>query len=107
MNSLNLILIEGNLTADPELTHTEKGEALCTFHIESHYSYKQDDEHQKEISCFNIITWGRLAEVCVEYLKKGSGVRIVGQLKQDRWKAANDTERSRVYIVAEHVEFKA
>jgi single-strand DNA-binding protein len=47
-----------------------------------------------------------LAEVCGEYLKKGRGVRIVGRLAQDRWTDPEGKPRSKVYIVAEHVEFK-
>jgi len=106
MNSLNSILLEGNLTADPKLTHTQKGIQLCNFTIASKRFFKQDNEYQKEISFFNITTWARLAEVCAEYLKKGSGVRIIGRLKQDRWKDADGTGKSRVYVVADNVEFK-
>jgi single-strand DNA-binding protein len=48
----------------------------------------------------------RLAEVCGEYLKKGRGLRVVGRLKQDHWTDPEGKPRSRVLIVAEHVEFK-
>jgi single-strand DNA-binding protein len=48
----------------------------------------------------------RLAEVCGEYLKKGRGVRVVGRLKQDRRTSSEGQARSKVSIVAEHVEFK-
>ena len=50
--------------------------------------------------------WNRLAEVCKEYLAKGRGVRVVGRLKQDRWEDPEGKTRSKVHIVAEHVEFK-
>lgn len=106
MNSLNSILLEGNLINDPELSHTQKGTALCTFTIACNRFFKQDGEYQKEVSFFNITTWGRLAETCNTYLKKGRGVRVVGRLKQDRWKTADETGKSRVYIIGEHVEFK-
>jgi single-strand DNA-binding protein len=61
---------------------------------------------QKEVSCFDVSAWTRLAEVCGEYLKKGRGVRVVGRLKQDRWTDADGKPHSRIFIVAEHVEFK-
>jgi single-strand DNA-binding protein len=61
---------------------------------------------QKEVSFFDVSNWTRLAEVCGEYLKKGRGVRVVGRLKQDRWTDADGKGRSKVFIVAEHVEFK-
>ena len=58
------------------------------------------------VSYFDVTTWARLAEVCGEYLKKGRGVRVVGRLKQDRWTSPEGQGRSKVSIVAEHVEFK-
>ena len=50
--------------------------------------------------------WSRLAQACAENLKKGRGVRVVGRLKQDRWTDPEGKSRSKVKIVAEHVEFK-
>jgi len=106
MNSLNSILLEGNLTADPILEHVKNNKSVCNFSIACNRFFKQDGEYQKEVSFFNITTWGRLAETCNTYLKKGRGVRVVGRLKQDRWKTADETGKSRVYIIGEHVEFK-
>jgi len=106
MNNLNSILIEGNLVRDPELKYTPKGVAVCTFALASNRFFKQDEETQKEVSFFDVTTWTRLAEVCGEYLKKGRGVRVVGHLKQDRWTSPEGQARSKVSIVAEHVEFK-
>ncbi len=106
LNNLNSVLIEGNLVRDPELKYTPKGAAVCTFALASNRYFKQDEETQKEVSYFEITTWSRLAEVCGEYLKKGRGVRVVGRLKQDRWTGPEGQARSKVQIVAEHVEFK-
>lgn len=106
MNNLNSVLIEGNLVRDPELRYTQKGAAVCSFVLASNRYFKQDEETQKEVSFFEVTTWSRLAEVCGEYLKKGRGVRVVGRLKQDRWAGPEGQTRSKVSIVAEHVEFK-
>jgi len=106
MNNLNSILIEGNLVRDPELAYTPKGTAVCKFTVACNRAFKQDDQLQKEVSFFDVSTWTRLAEVCGEYLKKGRGVRIVGRLRQDRWNDPEGKPRSRIEIVAEHVEFK-
>lgn len=106
MNNLNSILIEGHLVRDPELKYTPKGAAVCDFVLVSNRYFKQDEETQKEASQFEVTTWGRLAEVCGEYLKKGKGVRVVGRLKQDRWTSPEGQPQSKVLIVAEHVEFK-
>lgn len=106
MNSLNSILVEGNLVRDPELKNTPKGTSVCTFTIASNRYYKVEDEYQQEVSFFDVTTWAEVAERCGKYLKKGSGVRIIGRLKQDRWVDKEERKRSRVYIIADHVEFK-
>ena len=106
LNNLNSLLIEGNLVRDPELSYTPKGTAVCKFAVASNRFFKQDQETQKEVSYFDVTTWARLAEVCGEYLKKGRGVRVVGRLKQDRWTDPEGKSRSRIYVIAEHVEFK-
>ena len=85
MNSLNSILLEGNLTKDPQLSKTPKGTPVCTFSVASNRYYKQDDEGVNEVSFFDVEVWSRLAETCGEHLTKGRGVRVVGRLKQDRW----------------------
>jgi single-strand DNA-binding protein len=106
MDMLNLVLIEGNLTCDPETKHLANGTQVCNFSIASDRSYRQNESTEKEVSYFDVEAWAILLLACAENLKKGRGVRVVGRLKQDRW---NDTEgkpRSRIVIVAEHVEFK-
>ena len=106
MNNLNSVLLEGNLTRDPELRYTGKGTAVCRFSIACNRSFKQEDQRQEEVSFFDVTTWSRLAEICAEYLVKGRGVRVVGRLKQDRWEDDSGQRRSRVDVIAEHVEFK-
>lgn len=106
MNNLNSVLLEGNLTRDPELRYTAKGTAVCRFSIACNRSYKQEDQRQEEVSYFDVTMWSRLAEICAEYLVKGRGVRVVGRLKQDRWEDDSGNRRSRVEVIAEHVEFK-
>ncbi len=106
MNNLNSILIEGNLTKDPVFNETPKGTSVCKFPIATNRYYRQEDEIQSEVSYFDVETWARLAEVCSDHLAKGRGVRVVGRLKQDRWNDSDGNAKSRIKIVAEHVEFK-
>ena len=106
MNNLNSILLEGNLVRDPEISYTPKGTPVCNFSIACNRYFKQGEELEQEVSYFDVTVWNRLAEVCKEYLAKGRGVRVVGRLKQDRWEDPEGKTRSKVHIVAEHVEFK-
>ena len=106
MNNLNSILIEGNLVRDALLKNTEAGSAVCSFTIASNRFYNGDDGMEKEVGFFNIESWGKLAEDCQAHGYKGRGVRVVGRLKQSRWNDASGQPHSRIYIVAEHVEFR-
>ncbi len=106
MNDLNSILLEGNLARDPVLTTTPSGTPVCNFTVASHTEFKKNKEQHKDTSFFNVEAWSKLGENCAEYLSKGRGVRVVGRIKQDRWQDGDGRPRSRVKLVAEHVEFR-
>jgi single-strand DNA-binding protein len=106
MNNLNSIIIEGNLVRDPLFRSTTKGTPLCTFSIASNRYYKQDSGLENEVSFFDVESWSKLAESCYNLGHKGRGVKVVGRLKQDRWNGPDGKQRSKVSIVAEHVEFR-
>jgi single-strand DNA-binding protein len=106
VNSLNSILLEGNLTKDPESKTLSTGTQVCNFSLASDRFYRQNDNTEKEVSYFDVEAWAKLGLACSQNLKKGRGVRVVGRLKQDRWLDAEGKSKSRVIIVAEHVEFK-
>lgn len=95
MNNLNSILLEGTLAADPSFFYTAAGEPNCNFQVNT--------RRYSEAHTFDIRAENRLAEVCMERLKAGRGVRVVGTLRtEDR----GETPGTHVYIYAEHVEFK-
>jgi single-strand DNA-binding protein len=106
MNNLNSILIEGNMVRDPLFKSTPKGTPVCTFSVASNRFYKQDSGMEKEVSFFDVETWAKLAENCGSLGRKGRGVRVVGRLKQERWNDGDGKPRSKIKIVAEHVEFR-
>ena len=106
MNNLNSIILEGNLARDPALSYTPTGTPVCTLVVASNRTYKVEGERTEEVSFIETTTWGKLATVCDEHLKKGRGLRVVGRIKQERWEDPDGNARSKVVIVAEHVEFK-
>ena len=106
MNNLNSILLEGNLARDPELRYTPQGTPICTLNVASTRTYKLGGERVEEVSFVEATTCGKLATVCAEHLAKGRGVRVVGRIKQERWEDQDGATRSKVVIVAEHVEFQ-
>ncbi|WP_010256893.1 single-stranded DNA-binding protein [Treponema primitia] len=106
MNSINSIIIEGNLVRDPDLRSTTKGTSVCKFDFASNRFFKQGAEMEKEVSYFTVETWGKLAEQANNLGHKGRGVRVVGRLKQDRWNDGQGKTQSKIVIVAEHLEFR-
>jgi single-strand DNA-binding protein len=107
MNNLNSIIIEGNLTHDPESNVIPNGNHVCNMRIASNRYYKRGDEQCQEVMYIGMESWGTNAQVCSEYLRKGSWVRAVGRLKQERWKNAEGASRERFVVVAEHIEFRS
>ena len=111
MNNLNSVLLEGNLCREPELRYTPSdgtspGTPTCTLVVSSVRTCKLEGERHEEVSFVEAATWGKLATVCAEHLSKGRGVRVVGRIKQERWDDADGNARSKIVIVAEHVEFQ-
>jgi len=106
MSNLNSILIEGNMVREPQYRTTSKGTPVCTFSLVSNRFFRHDNGYEREVSFFDVETWAKLADTCNNLGKKGRGVRVVGRLKQDRWTGNDGKPRSRISIVAEHVEFR-
>ena len=107
MNNLNSVLIEGNMVRDPEFKTSTGGTAICKFSIATNRWYKSGENVEKEVGFFDVEAWSKLAEAVRDKGKKGRGCRVVGRLKQDRWNDQEGKPRSKVVIVAEHVDFKA
>lgn len=106
MNQLNQIILEGNLVRDAELVQTSVCEVLkATVAVDRFYKNK-DGETVKEVSYFHIEAYGILAERIGSKCKKGRAIRVIGRLKQNRWKDSDGKEHSIVLVIAEHIDFK-
>ena len=102
--SLNSVNIMGNLTRDPELKYTPSGKAVCSLSIANNRVFTKNGDKVSEVSYFDVEVWGVVAENCVKYLTKGSGIIVEGRLKQDRWEKDGKTQ-SRVRITANNIHF--
>ena len=109
MNPINQVILEGNLVRDPEFRETPKGTKVSVFSIAVNRFYKDSNgEKTSEVSYYNIEAWGeKFSADIAKAGEKGRGVKIIGRLKQDRWKDSQDKWNSKIYIVAEHIDFKA
>mgnify|MGYP002627478565 CR=1 FL=1 len=107
MNCLNQIILEGNVVRDVERKTLPSGATFCSMPIAVNRRYKTGDgAYADDVSYFDVDAFGNLAEACVKWCPKGRGIRVVGRLKQNRWKDEDGKNHSKVKIVAEHVEFK-
>lgn len=107
MNQLNSLILEGNLVRDAVLTEPAPGFKKCTFSVAVNRFYKsRNNEDVNEVSFFDVEAYGKMAEYCEPKAKKGRGIRVVGRLKQDTWKDSEGKNVSKVYVVAEHLEYK-
>lgn len=104
--SLNKVLLIGNLTRDPELRYIPSGQAVTSFTVAVNRTYNSQSGEKKEEVCFiRVVVWGRMAENCNEYLKKGSPVFVEGRLQSRSWDAQDGTKRSTTEVVALSVQF--
>ncbi|MGN0740711.1 MAG: single-stranded DNA-binding protein [Treponema sp.] len=108
MNNINCLIVEGNITQNPEFKTTVHGYPFCRMPIAVNHYYKKanSDEYVDEVSYFDVETFGKLAETCAKFSQKGRGISVVGRIKQNRWKGDDGKNISRVTIIAEKVEFK-
>jgi len=100
----NEVIIEGNMTRDPILRTTHSASSVCSFGIATNRYFKKGDEFEKEVSFFEVQCWLKLAVDVADKGKKGSAIKVMGRLKQDKWTAQGE-QKTKVIIVANDVKF--
>jgi single-strand DNA-binding protein len=106
MASFNKVLLMGNLTKDPELRYTPQGAAVVNLRMAVNRKYKSKDQGLKEEVCFiTAVAWNKQAEVCNQYLKKGSALFVEGRLQSRSWEDNAGQKRSVIEVRAERVQF--
>lgn len=102
--NLNKAMIIGNLTRDPEMRNTPSGAQVASFSIATSLVWTdQSGQQQKKTEFHNIIAWRKLAEICAQYLRKGSKVYVEGRLQTTEWTGQDGVKRYRTEIVAENM----
>ena len=92
MPTLNRVQLIGRLGKDPEGRFTPTGKQVVNFSLAVSNRWKSGGETKEYTEWVNIEAWGRLGEICLEYLKKGSLVYIEGRLKTDRYETDGETK---------------
>ena len=106
MNQLNQIILEGNIVNDVEVTEPREGFKVGKFTVAVNRSYRNSrGETAVEVSYFDCETYGEYAAKIQGKCVNGAGVKIVGRLKQNRWKDGDGKNCSKVFVVVEHIDF--
>lgn len=101
MSSLNKAMIIGRLGQDPEVRYTQSNTAVATLNIATNERFKdRNGEFQERTEWHRVVAWGRTAEICQEYLKKGSQVYIEGPIQTREWEDKDGQKRYTTEIKA-------
>jgi len=104
MASLNRVILVGNLTRDPEVRSTPDGTQVANLGIAVNRPWT-NKQGERTADFFTIVAWRKLAELCSQYLSKGSPVAIEGRLQTRSWETQEGQKRSTVEIVADNIQF--
>lgn len=98
--SLNKVQLIGNLTRDPELRYTPNGQAVASFGLATSRQWTTDTgEKKEEVDFHNIVAWGKLGEICSQYLKKGSKMYVEGRIQTRSYESKDGQQKTRTDIV--------
>jgi single-strand DNA-binding protein len=107
MANFNKVILAGNLTRDPELRYTPKGQAIARLGMAINRTWKSETgETKEEVTFVDVDVWGRQAEVIAQYCKKGRPLLVEGRLKLDQWEDKNTHQKqSKLRVVLESFSF--
>ncbi len=106
MASVNKVILIGNLGADPELRYVNTGAAVANFRIATNEVWTDKaGERQERTEWHRIVVWGKVAENCAKYLKKGRAVYVEGRLQSREWQDQSGNKRVTTEINAQTIQF--
>ena len=106
MAGINKVILIGNLGKDPELRFTPGGQAVVNFTLATKRSWMdKEGQRQEKTEWHRIVVWGKLAELCSNYLSKGRQAYLEGELQTREWQDKDGNKRYTTEIVANQVQF--
>ena len=102
---INHVQLYGNLTKDIEVKSTPSGQSVASFSMATNRTWVKDGKKQEQAEFHNVVVWGKQAETCAQWLKKGSPLLVEGRLQTRVWTAKDNTKRYTTEVVAERVQF--
>jgi single-strand DNA-binding protein len=104
MSGVNKVILVGNLGSDPQIRYTPQGTAVANFNIATTERFtNKNGEREARTEWHRIVAWGRLAEICSEYLKKGKQIYVEGRIQTRQWDDKDGNKRTSTEIVANNM----
>lgn len=104
--SVNKVIILGNLGADPEVKYLPSGQAVCELRVATSYDFQdKSGQSQQRTEWHRVVVWGKTAENCGKYLKKGRQVYVEGRLQTRSWENKEGQKQYTTETVADQVVF--
>lgn len=102
---INKVILIGNLGADPEVRYTQSSTPVASFRMATTERWRnQDGQQQEQTEWHRIVAWGKLAEICGQYLHKGSKVYIEGKLQTRKWQDQSGQDRYTTEVIAREMK---
>lgn len=107
MAGINKVIIIGNLGGDPEVRYTPSGSAVANFNVATSESWKDKNtgEKKERTEWHRIVVWGKLGELCGEYLSKGRQVYVEGRLQTRSYDDKDGVKRYMTEVIATDIQF--
>ncbi|GAB4411488.1 MAG: single-stranded DNA-binding protein SSB1 [Bacteriovoracaceae bacterium] len=104
--SVNKVILVGRLGQDPELKYTPSGSAVCNFSLATSETWAdKGGQKQERTEWHRVVVWGKLAELCNQYLAKGRQAYVEGSLRTRSWDDKSGQKRYTTEIMANTVQF--
>ncbi len=105
MRGVNKVILVGNLGADPEIRYSSTGTPVTTFRIATNENWLNRDsgEREQRTEWHRIVAFGKLGEICAEYLKRGKQVYVEGRLRTRSWEDRDGNKRWVTEVVATNI----
>jgi len=106
MSGLNKVMLIGRLGNNPELRETTSGKSVCNFSLATSNKWKdKSGESQEKTEWHRIVAWGKVAEICHQYLSKGRQCYLEGSMQTRQWEDKEGIKRYTTEVVAVNVQF--
>ena len=104
MAGLNKAILIGNLGKDPEIRYTPSGMAVANFSLATTENWTKDGQRESRTEWHRIVAFGRLAEICGEYLSKGTQIYVEGKIQTRDWEDKDGNKRYTTELIANQMQ---